>query len=288
MRKLFYIIYIFVAVLILFQSSRLIDTLIEKRLAGAPEEAAGMTTGEKSLPSREEDSYDIGMFNSTLFSVLEKTAEQSESNAPEVADSPLLKKYELNGIIVLPDDRSIALIRKVREKQSGIYRKGDMIDNYEIVKIEKFRVLMSDGLNTSALHMYKRLQGKKRKAITRNTQQAWQGFENTQKIKKVLSRSDVENKVFSKVNQILTQIAIRPYMVNGKMEGLRLMRVPNNSIVYELGGRSGDIIRRVNGHEVNQIDQMYKLWDNIKDDSFISVDLERNKQIYTYNFEIRE
>jgi type II secretory pathway component PulC len=77
-------------------------------------------------------------------------------------------------------------------------------------------------------------------------------------------------------------------MVNGKMDGLRLIRVPNESIVYELGGRSGDVIKRVNGHELNQVDQMYKLWDNIKDDAFINVDLERKNQLYTYSFEIRE
>ncbi len=291
MRKLFYIIYIVVSALILFQSSKLIDTVIEKKLTGAPEEAVGIQAVQNSLPRREEDSYDISMFNSTLFSVPEKAVGESETENTEVSNSPLLNKYLLDGSIVLSGGRSIAIIRKVREKEGGIYRKGDMIDNYEIVKIEKFGVFLSDGLSTSALPMYQRPQNSQRKAITRNTeQQAPQeaGFENAQKIKKVLSRSDVENKVFSKVNQILTQIAISPYMVNGNMDGLRLIRVPNNSIVYELGGRSGDIIRRVNGHEVNQIDQMYKLWDNIKDDSFISVDLERNKQIYSYNFEIRE
>jgi len=72
------------------------------------------------------------------------------------------------------------------------------------------------------------------------------------------------------------------------MEGLRLVRVPRDNIVYELGGRSGDLVRRVNGHELNQVDQMYKLWENIKDDAFISVDLERNNQIFTYSFDIRE
>jgi hypothetical protein len=39
---------------------------------------------------------------------------------------------------------------------------------------------------------------------------------------------------------------------------------------------------------VDQIDQMYKLWENIKDDSQISVDLERKNQMYTYRFDIRE
>jgi type II secretion system protein C len=290
MRKIFYLLYIVVSALILFQSSRFIDTVIEKKITIVPEEDAGLQALRSSPPPREEDTYDISMFNSTLFSVPEKTESQSGNQTPEAAESPLVNKYILDGIIVLPAGRSIAIIRRVRERQGSVYRKGDMIDNYEIVKIEKFRVLMSDGLTTSALSMYARPQNRERKVIARSTRPAprMTGYENAKKIKKVLSRSDVENKVFSKVNQILTQIAISPYMVNGTMEGLRLIRVPNNSIVYELGGRSGDIIRRVNGHEVNQIDQMYKLWDNIKDDSFISVDLERNKQIFTYNFEIRE
>jgi general secretion pathway protein C len=52
--------------------------------------------------------------------------------------------------------------------------------------------------------------------------------------------------------------------------------------------RSGDLVKRVNGHELNQIDQMYKLWENIKDDSRITVDIERNSQIYSFDFEIRE
>ncbi|RKX98752.1 MAG: general secretion pathway protein GspC, partial [Spirochaetes bacterium] len=107
-------------------------------------------------------------------------------------------------------------------------------------------------------------------------------------IKRILSRSDVETKLFQRVNEILSQVAISPYLVNGKMEGIRLVRVPRNNIVYELGGRSGDIIRRVNGHELTQIDQMYKLWENIKDDRFITVDIQRNNQLITYNFEIRE
>ena len=104
----------------------------------------------------------------------------------------------------------------------------------------------------------------------------------------MLSRSDVENRVFSRVNEILTQIAISPYLVDGQMEGLRLIRVPKGNIVYELGGRSGDLVKRVNGHELNKIDQMYMLWENIKDDSQITVDLERNNQIYSFDFEIRE
>ena len=165
-----------------------------------------------------------------------------------------------------------------------------MIDSYELVKIERHRVFLSDGLSTSVLPMFHKHTVRRAGTVRASTpkQEESSDYADAKQFKKVLSRSDVENRVFSKVNEILTQIAISPYMVNGEMQGLRLIRVPNESIVFELGGRSGDVIKRVNGHELNQVDQMYKLWENIKDDSSITVDLERKKQMFSYNFEIRE
>jgi type II secretion system protein C len=277
-------------VVILFQASRIIATVVEKRLLLYPAHTEVKNTAGQAYRPFDGGDYEIALFSSPLFSVRELNTEIPQTEESETPDSPLLKRYELNGVVILPKDRSIALIRRVRERQSQPYRKGEMIDNLEIVKIERFRVILSDGLSTMALPMYHR---QKTSQVSNQKETVIRGensdtYANAKQLRKVLSRSDVENKVFSKVNQILTQIAISPYMVNGKMDGLRLIRVPNESIVYELGGRSGDVIKRVNGHELNQVDQMYKLWDNIKDDAFINVDLERKNQLYTYSFEIRE
>jgi len=290
MKKLFFLIYVCTGIAILFQASKFIDTSLEKRILDHPVDIKVENKPKRVPRLAVSDVYDVSLFNSPLFSLSETNSESPDANEPEIEDSPLLKKYELNGVIILPGRRSIALIRRVREPQSGIYRMGDMIDNLEIVKIERQRVFLNDGLKTNILPMYieRKRRTVSRKQEAKPARSESDDYSSAKQLKKVLSRSDVENKVFSKVNQILTQIAISPYMVNGTMQGMRLIRVPNNSIVYELGGRSGDIIRRVNGHELSQIDQMYKLWDNIKDDSAISVDLERKNQMYTYNFEIRE
>lgn len=292
MKRLFYLIYVGVGVLILFQTSKLIGTAVERRLLRElPPVKINRVEDrvQRSVPTAD---YDISMFSSPLFSLGEPSvgpAVEGEE-AEEGFDSPLLRQYELNGVILLPGDKSIALIRRTRERESQMYRKGEMIDAFELVKIERHRVFLSDGLSTSVLPMYYkhtvRTTSTVREAVSR--QESSNAYSNARQFKKVLSRSDVENRVFSKVNEILTQIAISPYMVNGQMQGLRLIRVPNESIVFELGGRSGDIIKRVNGHELNQVDQMYKLWENIKDDSSITVDLERKNQMFSYNFEIRE
>jgi len=294
-KKLFILIYIVIGVITLYQVSRLIGTIVEKTLQGYSLDTSLKEEKIKPWADTFKAGVDVSFLYSPLFSPSQNTGDVNAGEENPVTDSPLLKMYELNGVIVLPDNRSIAMIRKMGERTGSIYRKGDTLESAKIVKIEKDKVLLDDGVRIVALPMYYRY------TINRNvsprtgrveTRASGQGtVENLprgREIKKVLSRSEVETEVFQNVNQILSKIAISPYMVDGKMEGLRLMRVPRDNIVYQLGGRSGDIIRRVNGHEVNQVDQMYKLWENIKDDSFITVDLERNNQIYTYSFEIRE
>jgi type II secretion system protein C len=301
MRNLFFLVYVAVGVFLLFQASKLIGTIIERKILDYPVDASVEIKSEKrALPSGRLG-YDTSILASPLFALREaKTpaSNPSQSGNPQgdtLLDSPLLRKYELNGVILLDGGKSIAIIRRASERQGQIYRKGDRIDNIEVEKIERDRVFLNDGVSRVVLPMYYRFLAKAAglspSAGPEMEKRAVEGADRSSgatQVRKVLSRSDVETKVFQKVNDILTQIAISPSMVNGKMDGLKLLRVPASNIVYELGARSGDVIRRVNGHEVNQVDQMYKLWENVKDDSYITVDLERNSQLYTYSFEIRE
>ena len=293
MKSLFFVIYIFLGIFTLYQGSKFADSIIAGKISQIP---IDNSTNQKSGKNQKEESildrgYDSYISLTPLFQTPKKNNEISSTNEEEIInDSPLLKQYQLTGIIYLGKTKSIALIRKRGDRESKIYHINDLLGQATIVRIKPDKVYLNDRGNAIILPMYYRSQSNPatRDIATNTTYNSVQNYEYSRKVRKILSRSEVENKVFKKVNQILTQIAVSPYMKNGRMEGLRLVRVPRNNIVYELGGRSGDIIKRVNGHELSQIDQMYKLWDNIKDDSVISVDLERNHQIYNYTFEIRE
>ena len=282
-----YLLYAGLGVLVLFQGSRLVSTAVEERLLNAPPPAGVPDAQPASRKAVVRESYDLSLFSSPLFALPRDQEAPAQAGEPE-GDNALASRYRLMGT-VLQQDGALALIRQAGRRETEVYRRGDMLDRYEITAIERHRVLVTDGARTFELPMYERAAATgprqaPRQAARQNQPEPAGG----RTVRKILSRSEVESKVFARVNQILTQIAISPYMKDGAMEGLRLIRVPNDSIVYELGGRSGDIVRRVNGHQVDQIDQMYKLWENIKDDSLITVDLERNSRIFTYRFEIRE
>jgi type II secretion system protein C len=289
MKKLFIALYFCVGIVVLFQASKLIGTITERNILGNTEVVRVQKEAPEKLSYDDTLHYDASISLSPLFHV-KTLSQRGGQNEPAVADSSLLRRYELNGVIVLPKNRSIALIRKSGDSKSKIYKIGDTLDDMEVVKIERDKVHLSLRGRIIILPMYYKYTSQE--ARIRESapvrEEISDEYEGSRKVQKVLSRSDVENRVFNRVNEILTQIAISPYLVDGKMEGLRLIRVPKGNIVYELGGRSGDLVKRVNGHELNQIDQMYQLWENIKDDSQITVDIERNKQIYSFDFEIRE
>ena len=291
LRILFLFLYLCSGVFLLFQASKLAGTVAERVIRQKIPVVEEYRPDEAELVYEDTLRYDATLSLSPLFSAREVQSVSSPRDKDTVVqDSPLLRRYELNGVIVLPKNRSIALIRKSGERESTIYHIGDMLEEMEVIRIEQKEVHLRSKGETVVLPMYYKYTAKQgpRPAAPPVREELSGEYDSARKVQKVLSRSDVEDRVFSKVNEILTQIAISPYMVNGTMEGLRLVRIPKGNIVYELGGRSGDLVKRVNGHELNQIDQMYKLWENIKDDSRITVDLERNNQIFSFDFEIRE
>jgi hypothetical protein len=135
MKRLFFLIYVCIGVVILFQASRIIATVVEKRLLLYPAQTEVKNTAGQAYRPFDGGDYEIALFSSPLFSVRELNTEIPQTEESETPDSPLLKRYELNGVVILPKDRSIALIRRVRERQSQPYRKGEMIDNLEIVRL---------------------------------------------------------------------------------------------------------------------------------------------------------
>ncbi len=289
LRILFVFIYSIAGLIILYQASKIASFEVGKRLTGSNLDTRIASTPEDTTSKTLKKGIDESIVFTPLFSPGTSEKKEKKQEVVEESTNPLLGRFILEGVILMGKENSIAIIKKPGERKSGIYKLGSEIDGYTLTDIQFDKIILSDENKSYSIPLYFR---KTAKRSPRQPQRRLETFQEEVKparqIKRILSRSDVETKLFQRVNEILSQVAISPYLVNGKMEGIRLVRVPRNNIVYELGGRSGDIIRRVNGHELTQIDQMYKLWENIKDDRFITVDIQRNNQLITYNFEIRE
>jgi len=79
-----------------------------------------------------------------------------------------------------------------------------------------------------------------------------------------------------------------PHRVGGQIVGYRLINVRPYNILYRLGARSGDIIKRVNGQMLDSTQKLYTMWESMKNDSKISIDLDGKARTYANDFNITE
>ena len=83
------------------------------------------------------------------------------------------------------------------------------------------------------------------------------------------------------------QARIVPNYRNGKYEGFKLVGVRPNSLYRAIGIRSGDVIKRINGREINSPNKAIELFESLKNSSNIALDIERRGQLQTMQYSIK-
>ncbi len=91
----------------------------------------------------------------------------------------------------------------------------------------------------------------------------------------------------SNINQFMTQVRIIPYFEGNKSAGYRLAAMRPGSAFAQLGFRGGDIIQRVNDVELTSPEKMYTIFQNLKDEKRVTVDILRQGRKSTLTYEIR-
>jgi len=89
------------------------------------------------------------------------------------------------------------------------------------------------------------------------------------------------------INQFMTQVRIIPYFEENKSAGYRLAALRPGSAFAQLGFKGGDVIQRVNDVELTTPEKMYTIFQNLKDEKHVTVDILRQGQKSTLTYEIR-
>ncbi len=89
------------------------------------------------------------------------------------------------------------------------------------------------------------------------------------------------------MSQILTQARALPYLEHGKTVGFRLSEIVPGSIYEKIGLQNGDVIRSVNSQEVDDPAKFFQLYQGLKNERNITIDVMRGGQRQTLNYEIR-
>ncbi len=237
------------------------------------------TTGQRVV-------HTFGDYQEILDSGFFELADVSSSGESEFAAQPgEIRDLILLGTISGPRSIARALVKNRREKEPQVYKLGNDIVGYRIVRIDNAKVYLKKDGNVEILDLYtKETQGSGKDASPTINR----GAASSSLVKKSLSRAEIQQKVLNNIDNALKGIRAGPYRVKGKIEGYKLFKVRPYNILYKLGARSGDIVKRVNGHQVDSTEKLVKMWENLKDDSKITIDLERGGKLIRYDLSITD
>jgi general secretion pathway protein C len=102
----------------------------------------------------------------------------------------------------------------------------------------------------------------------------------------VLDRREVEQ-AMGDLPKLLTQARAVPYLVNGAINGFRLDYIAPSSFYEKIGLKYGDVLQQVNGVEIRDPGTMLTLFQQLKNEKTVKLDVLRNNQRTAMTFEIR-
>jgi len=89
------------------------------------------------------------------------------------------------------------------------------------------------------------------------------------------------------INQFMTQVRIIPFFEANKSAGYRLAAMRPGSAFAQLGFQGGDVIQRINDVELTSPEKMYTIFQNLKDEKRVTIDILRRGKKDTLTYEIR-
>jgi general secretion pathway protein C len=94
------------------------------------------------------------------------------------------------------------------------------------------------------------------------------------------------NSALSNLSQLATQARIVPSFKNGVANGFKLFSIVPDSLYSKIGIQNGDVIRRINGYEMNSPDKALEIYQKLRDANRVEVEIERRGETLRKSYSI--
>jgi len=223
-----------------------------------------------------------------LFGTVNKAAAGKSADAYEDVEITSLK-LALLGTIASDDQKSSrAIIQDTAKREQKLYKVGDSVQNAVIDKILRKQVILNVGGKEEKLMMKEFkpseepsfARSQRGKSLKRSRSRGTRASTIT------INRKDIEGSL-ADINQILSQVRIRPHFKDGTADGLAISRIKRGSIFSKLGLRNGDIIQEINGKGLSNPEDVFKLYEDLKSGSGAALQISRRGRPRTLNYKFR-
>jgi general secretion pathway protein C len=204
---------------------------------------------------------------------------------PSRAPLNLASKLTLLGVVIGDQGGVSAIVEELSSKRQLFFRLHDHIhDVGEISEIRRDGMLVRQGDQQEFLELAAS-QTEKPPAAQVIAKAAIVPVPGSP-IRTVLDRRDVEQ-AMGDLPKLLSQARAVPYMVNGSMNGFRLDSIATASFYEKIGLKQGDVLQQVNGVDIRDPGTMLTLFQQLRNEKTVKLDVLRSNQRTAMTFDIR-
>ena len=209
-----------------------------------------------------------------------KDVQAMDVEAEEIeALEPTSLKISLLGTVTGSEENARAVIEETGRKTQGLYRVGDAVQNAVVRKILWGKVVLRVGDKDEILEMEAPEPGKGgRTSSSVKTDRTGDTL--------TIARSEIQASL-KNINKLLTQARIRPHLKDGKPDGFALSYIKANSFFTKLGLRRGDIIKSINGKQINTPEDAFSFYQALESGAPLSMEISRGGKPKTINYRFK-
>lgn len=207
-----------------------------------------------------------------LFSTLAPKADTSSpTDVQSLANTAL--RLRLMGTIAGGSRGAYAVIEDSARKKQDLYHVGDTVQSALVKAILRQMVVLEEGGRETRLSMEDNRKEPGSPAGESGPAGSLEsGSQGTRDVR--LSRDELESSL-KNVNQLMTQVRVRPHFSMGRPDGLALNRILPDSIFSKMGLENGDVIQAVGEQKIKSVDDVMTLYKSLKSQENVSLQVQR-------------
>jgi general secretion pathway protein C len=197
----------------------------------------------------------------------------------------LASKLKLLGVVIGDRGGVSAIVEEQSSKRQLFFRLHDQIpDAGEISEIRRDGIVVSQGDQQELLELAASLTEKPPVASV----PAGPSIAPVpgRPVRTTLDRREVDQ-AMGDLPKLLSQARAVPYLVNGAMNGFRLDYIAPSSFYEKIGLKYGDVLQQVNGVDIRDPGTMLTLFQQLRNEQSVKLDILRNNQRTAMTFDIR-
>jgi general secretion pathway protein C len=273
------------AVLCAYLAARAVNTFAATAIA--PKPSLNAVTASPKQPAILHTELD-GKRVATLFGVPLPEAAPAQDPAADLARSraswtPEPQRSSLHAVLVGtaiagPPRYSLCQLTNTDQNETAVYAVGDTFMGAQIYEILRDRVLIvNDGRNEFIDNSSPAAAAPNLGVAAMPPPPSPGGGEGVKQLSEnnyVVAKKEIDG-ALTNLSELATKARIVPSFKNGVPNGFKLFSIVPDSLYAKIGIQNGDVIRRINGYEMNSPDKALEIYQKLRDANRIEVEVER-------------